>query len=416
MSILGRALENRAATSGLANPSPWLSEALTGGSTYVGRSVTVENSLGLVPVFSAVSLLANTIGSLPLMVYRRGSNNDRERAPDHRTWPMLHDQPNPDMAADEVWSLVATHLLLWGNAFLLKVRDRLDIVRELWPIRPNRVLVGWDDRGRYFIVASDKGINKFRDVDILHIRGLGTDGLVGLSPIQMARQMLAGAMEVEEFATRFWANSAYPGGVLEHPNKISDEAHKRLLSSWRQTHEGAKNANRAALLEEGMTWKSTGMPLGDAQFIESRNFNTMQIALLFRVPPGKLGAVMPKGSLTYTTTELEGIDLLTYSLRHWLVRMEGSLKRDPSIFTQGNRFFPEFLVDALMRSSTKERYDAYAVALSPQTGWMNRDEVRSLEGLKPDPDYVAPGATADPASTEDDDKTDPNNNSEEGTS
>lgn len=394
MSLLGRAL--RSQTSGLANPEPWLTEALLGGhSTYTGRAVNPDNSLRLVPVFSAVSLLAGTIGSLPLIVYRRGTGSEKERASDHRTWSMLHDQPNPEMAADEVWELVMVHLLLWGNAFLLKVRDPLGIVRELWPIRPNRVLVGYDERGRYFIVASaSKGsAEKYREQDILHIRGLGTDSLVGLSPIQMARQMLAGAMEAEEFATRFWGNGAYPGGVLQHPNRLTPEAHRRVATSWRDTHQGTSNSHRVAILEEGLEWKATGMPLADAQFIEGRNFDTMQVALMFRVPPGKLGAVMPKGSLTYSTTELEGIDFATYSVRRWTVRVEGSLQRDPSIFTQGKRFFSEFLLDALMRASTKERYDAYSVALNPTAGWMNRDEVRALEGLPADPDYTPPATT-----------------------
>lgn len=391
MSLLGRALgiEQRDLTATLATPPEWLRDAITGGSTYTGQTVGVDNAVSLVPVYSAVSLLAGSIGSLPLVVYRR-LNEGRERAENHRTWGLLHNQPNPSMAADEVWELVGGHLCLWGNAFLAKIRDDFGIVKELWPLRPSRVQVGVDERGRYFIV--DGRNDRYTEEDILHIRGLGTDGVVGLSPVQLAKQMLAGSMALEEFTGRFWANNAHPGGVLQHPNKLSDEAAARLKAVWEAAHGSLRNAGKVAVLEEGMQWQSTGMPLEDAQFIETNKFNDLRIAQLFRVPPYMLGAATGD-SLTYANTEMQGIDFVRWSLRRWLVRIENSLLRDPSLFLQGQRFYPEFLVDALERSSTKDRYDAYGVGLDK--GFLHVEEVRDRENL-PRRDDLAPAAPIPP--------------------
>jgi HK97 family phage portal protein len=368
-------VSDQRALSGLGQPGDWLKDALTGGQTFSGKTVTIEGSLALVPVYSAVSLLAGATGSLPLIVYRRLGEDGRERAHTHRTWPLLHDQPNPEMAADEVWELVMAHLLLWGNAFIAKIRDNFGVVTELWPLRPNRVQVGRDNQGnRYFVVD---GNGRYDNRDILHIRGLGTDGLVGLSPVQQARQMLAGAMALEEFTGDFWANDAQPGVVLSHPNKLSPDAAKNLKASWDAAH---KVKGKTAVLEEGITVERLTMPLEDAQFIETQKFNDLRVAQLFRIPPFYLGAASGD-SLTYSNAETQGIDFVRWSLRRWLIRIEGALLRDPSLFLQGQRFYPEFLVDSLLRADTAVRYGAYKTALDGQ--FLTVDEVRELENRAP---------------------------------
>lgn len=380
MSLLGRILGREARD--LQSPGQAFLDSIGGSPSYTGKTVTVDSSLSLVPVFSAVSLLAGSIGSLPLVVYRR-LDQGRERARSHRTWSLLHDLPNPEMASDELWEMIGAHLLLWGNAFLAKIRDQKGVVSELWPIRPSRIQVGKDRNGeRYFIL--DGHPERLTQEDILHIRGLGTDGVVGLSPIQQARQMLGGAMSLEEYGGRFWANSANPGGILVHPNNLSREAQDRLRADWKGRHKGPRHSGEIAILEEGMDWKSVGMPQKDAQFIETAGFDNLQIALLFRVPPAMLGA-KTGDSLTYSSTEMQGIDFVRFSLRRWLVRIESALLRDPSIFVQGDRFYPEFLIDGLQRADTKTRYESYQIALNPETGWMVKEEVRDLENLNPLP-------------------------------
>lgn len=384
MSRLGRAVAGLEQRSGLAEPEAWLTSALGATPSYSGKSVTVDSAFQLVPVYSAVALLAGSIGSLPLVVYRR-LERGRERAGNHRMWRLLHVQPNEHMAADEVWELIGAHLLLWGNAFLGKIRDRNGLVSELWPLRPSRVQVGVDEGGRRFFILDGEG--RYTAEDILHIRGLGTDGVVGLSPVQQARQALGAGMALEEFTGTFWANSASPGGVLSHPNRLSQPAADRLRAQWKHLHGGSARAGEVAVLEEGMEWKSTGMPLEDAQFIETQQFSNLQVAQLFRIPPYMLGA-KSGDSLTYSNTESQGIDFVRWSLRRWLVRIEGALLRDPSLFVQGQRFYPEFLVDALLRADTKSRYEAYRIAI--EAGFLTVEEVRELENRNPIPQEEEP--------------------------
>jgi len=373
--LSGLGIEQRAT---LARPSWDLVEALTTGQAYSGQTVTVASSLSLVPVYSAVSRIAGSVGSLPLIVYRRLPQGGKERAENHRTWRMLHDQPNESMGSDEFWEIVEAHLLLWGNAFVAKIRDSLGMVSELWPMEPSRVKVGRQDDGtRYFVLD---GKDRYTEADILHIRGLGTDGLVGLSPIQQAKQMLGGALAHEEFSGRFWGNSANPGGVLTHPNKLSDDAAKRIKARWREAVGGVLHAGETVVLEEGMEWKQVGMPLEDAQFIETAKFSDLRVAQLFRLPPYMLGA-SSGDSMTYSNTESQGIDFVRWTLRPWLVRIEKALLRDPSIFLQGSRIFPEFLTDALQRADTKTRYDAYKVAI--EAGFLTAAEAREMENRPP---------------------------------
>lgn len=389
----------------LETPSEAFLDILGGGPIHSRETVTVDGSLQLVPVYSAISQIAGAIGSLPMLVYRR-LEGGRERATNHRTWRLLHDQPNPEMAADELWELISVCLLAWGNAFLAKIRDRTGMVSELWMINPKRVQVGRDSDGRLFYLLDGKG-QRWREDSILHIRGLGTDGIVGLSPIQQARQMLGGVKATERFTGTFWANSGAPGGVLSHPNKLSPEAAQRLKATWKSAHGGPRNAGETAILEEGMEWKQVGMPLQDAQFIETKSFSHLEIALMFQLPPYRLGA-KTGDSMTYSNIESQGIDFIRWTLSRWLKRIEGALLRDPSLFVQGQRFYPEFLVEGLLRADTKTRYEAYAIALDPQKGWMDRNEVREIENLQPKdaPELPAPEPEPDSAPKESDDDAD----------
>ena len=362
----------------LASPDSSFREALGSGSTFSGQTVSIDNALQIVPFFSAVRLIAGSIGSLPLIVYRR-TENGRERANTHRTYPMLHSLPNEEMGADELWEMVAEHLLLWGNAFLYKERDSLGIVRKLWPILPSRIQVGRRPRDgkRIFVLDGDTG-RPYDEQTFLQIRAMSGDGLVGYSPVQVARNALGNALSQEEFQGRFMGQDGKPSVILRHPNTLSDDAAKRLKASWDAIKSGG-----TAVLEDDIHVERWTMPLADAQFLEQMQFSDLRIAQILNLPPSFLGA-KSGDSLTYSTTELQGIQYVTYTLRPILVRIEGSLTRDPSIFTQGDRFFPEFLVDGLLRADSTARAGFYEKALAAEGGWMNREEVRDRENLPND--------------------------------
>lgn len=389
----------------LSEPPDWMWDAFGAAPSYTGKRVSVESSLGLVAVYAAVRILAEAVGVLPLIVYREAQDGSRRRAPQNRWWQILHDSPNPEQPAGEVWEQVTGHMNLWGNAFLYKAKDELGRVVELWPIRPSRVRVGRVNGKRvYEILQATPGVDVDpagtvvgSEEDILHIRGFGTDGLLGLSPIQLARQALGTQMAAEEYQGRLYANSAQPTGVLQHPGKLSEEAAKRLKANWDSAHKGLANAAKTAVLEEGLEWKPVALSMADQQFIEQQDFGITQIARLFRVPAHMLNASTSK-SLTYSTTELEGIHFVTYSLMRWTTRIEQALQADPDTATMGA--VPEFLLDGLLRADSASRAVFYAAALSPTQGWMSRGEVRDLENLPPeagdgqggDPTVIVAGA------------------------
>ena len=375
-----------------------------------GQVVTINSALETIPVYAAVQIIAGAIGSLPLKVYRdQGDEDPREEARSSRQWKLLHDAPNAEVAADEFWELVTASLLLWGNAFIWKERNDLDLVTQLWVIDPSRVRVsreaipgGGSERAFWL----DGTLGYATEKSILHIRGLGNDGLVGYSPIMIAaRNRLGTDMAREEFAGSFWRNGTFAGAVLEHPGKLTEQAQARIKDQIREK-QGVLRAGEALILEEDMKWKELGMPLQDAQFVEQANLSRLEIATLYQIPPHKLGASFENRSLTYSNAEWEGLDFVKWTLRHWLIRIESSLKRDPAIFpAPGRTLYPEFLVDALLRADTRARYEAYKVGLDGgwlSTKWIQRTENldipdEEIEADKPDPpQIVAPAAPAVP--------------------
>ena len=377
MSVVRRITEGLGARSSLAYPSDKLKSVFTGGSsTFAGKSVSVETGLTLGPVYSAAALVAGAVGGVPLKVY----DGNRDEARSSRQWALLHDEPNDEMAADELWELVAHHLLLWGNSFLVKERDGFGVVRALWPIAPNRVTVGKEPRDgrlyRYFLV--DGVPERHYDTDILHIRGLSDDGFVGYSVIQQARQQLGNMLAQDEFQGRFWSNGTFQGLALVHKDQLSDGAQERLAKQVRGKR-GVAEANGVWVFEEDMQVQQLGMPLRDAEFVAQSKMSRLAIAELFGlVPPHRWGA--DGDSMTYANAEMAGTEFVRWTGRKWWTRIEKSLQRDKGLFP-GDGLTVEFVPDDLMRGSTQERFEAYKLAID--AGIMTRNEARKRENLPP---------------------------------
>lgn len=339
--------------------------------TYSGRKVDAERALGLVPVFNAVSQIAGAVATLPLPVYRRGEGGYRERAESDHAWRLLHDEPNPEMAPDEYLELIESHVDLWGNHFTFKVPDPNfpALTGQLWPLDPDRVLVGRAENGeREFWIEGER----FTEDNILHIRGLSLDGLVGYSPIQLARNAIANGLGLEELQGGLLRNEGKPAVILRHPNKLQGDAKDRLRSSW-----DAIKAGGTGVLEENIEVEKWTMPLEDAQFIEQMEFTDKRIAQMFLLPPGRLGA-KTGDSLTYATTESENLQFITTTLQRRLKRIESAFNRDRSIITNPN-LYCEFLVDALLRAATKERYEAHKIG--KDAGFLTVEDIRAKENL-----------------------------------
>lgn len=361
-----------------------LSSRGMGFETATGKKVTVRNSLQVSAVFACQRILAEGVASLPLILYRK-LERGKARATNHRLFDILHTLPNPELTSYDLWELVTSHTVLWGNGYLEIQRDQGGRVMALWPLRPDRVDVqrGWDGQLYYVVTIGDPlehnpemAVLPARNV--MHIRGLGYDGVKGLSVVGLARQSIGLAMATEEFGARFFGNGARPGAVLEHPGKLSDMAEKRLRKSWDIQHQGLENAHRVAILEEGMILHEVGIPPEDAQFLETRKFQVTEIARWFRVPPHMVADLE---RATFSNIEHLGLEFVIYTLGPWLVRIEQVIGRDLLMPAERKQYFAEHLITALLRGDVKSRYEAYSQGR--QNGWLSANDIREMENMNP---------------------------------
>ena len=276
-----------------------------------------------------------------------------------------------------------THLLLWGNAYAQIIRNGKGEVIALYPLMPDRMTVNRDSKGQlyyeYTVSMDDaptvKGsLVRLQPSDVLHIPGLGFDGLVGYSPIAMAKNAIGMAIACEEYGAKFFANGAAPGGVLEHPGTIKDP--QRVRESWQSTFGGSGNANKIAVLEEGMKYTPIGISPEQAQFLETRKFQINEIARIFRVPPHMVGD-LEKSS--FSNIEQQSLEFVKYTLEPWLVRWEQSIQRALFSPEEKKRYFAKFNVEGLLRGDYASRMSGYATAR--QNGWMSANDIRELENL-----------------------------------
>lgn len=395
MSLVGRIVGTSAPRAAAGEDTLWARDVIVAGRSTSGEIVDVERSLHLDSVYAAVRLISESGGALPLKTYERMGDGSRREANDDPVYDLLHDQPNPEMTAVDLWALELTHAVSWGNSFLGK-RRRGGPVPELWPLMPERMTVSRSGGRKVYEYRREDGTKEIlRAEDVIHVHGVSIDGLVGLPPIALAREAVGAAIAGQRFASRFFSNSAVPRGVIEVAGELSEGAAQRLAAAWHANHGGA-NMHRVAVLEEGAKFNPISMPLEDAQFVEQQKLSVQQVARIFGVAPELIGGESG-GSLTYSTVEGQALAFLTYCLRPWLVRFEQALRADADLFPRiggrPSRRYPEFVTDALLRTDSKTRAEVNAMSLDPQKGWRNREEVRAAENLGPEERPPAPAPT-----------------------
>lgn len=353
-----------------------------GGSTS-GKTVTERSAMQMTAVYSCVRILAEAIAGLPLHVYRYNSDGGKTMALDHPLYRLLHDEPNPEMSSFVFRETLMTHLLLWGNAYAQIIRNGKNEIVALYPLMPNKMSVDRDESGHLYYTyyrGSDEAIkNKefavtLQPSDVLHIPGLGFDGLVGYSPIAMAKNAIGMAIACEEYGAKFFANGAAPGGVLEHPGTIKDP--QRVRESWQSTFGGSGNANKIAVLEEGMKYTPIGISPEQAQFLETRKFQINEIARIFRVPPHMVGD-LEKSS--FSNIEQQSLEFVKYTLDPWVIRWEQSIQRSLLSPDEKAAYFVKFNLEGLLRGDYQSRMNGYAIGR--QNGWMSANDIRELENL-----------------------------------
>lgn len=352
-----------------------------GGSTS-GKTVTERSAMQMTAVYSCVRILAEAIAGLPLHVYRYNSDGGKEKAIDHSLYLILHDEPNPEMSSFVFRETLMTHLLLWGNAYAQIIRNSKGEVVALYPLMPNKMSVDRDENGQLYyqyLRSTDEvgGKNEtviLKPTDVLHIPGLGFDGLVGYSPIAMAKNAIGLAIATEEYGAKFFANGAAPSGVLEHPGTIKDP--QRVREAWQSQFGGSQNSGKIAVLEEGMKYTPISISPEQAQFLETRKFQINEIARIFRVPPHMVGD-LEKSS--FSNIEQQSLEFVKYTLDPWVIRWEQSIMRTLLTPEEKKSYFVKFNLEGLLRGDYQSRMNGYATAR--QNGWMSANDIRELENL-----------------------------------
>lgn len=367
------------------NATEWLLAALRGPVSHTGIAVSTDSAMTNASVGSAVRLLSDTIGAIPLFVYERLGTGGKQRATAHPLYSVLHDLPNPEMTAIDMRSFAVTHLNTWGNFYGNLARDGAGHVREVWPLRPDKMTVNRDPETNQLVYSyTVKDVDDpipLRADQVLHIRGpLGKDGILGMSPIRQYAEAIGLAMASEQYGARFFGNSGTVNGVLTHPGKLSEDAQKRLGASFKENHGGLTNAHRLLILEEGLSYQKVGLGPEEAQFLQTRAFELAEVARIFRVPLHMLYEMGAKAGSAGTVEQL-GIEFVAYSIHPWLIRIEQAIYRDLLLPSERDTFFAEHLVDGLLRADTLSRYQSYAIARN--NGWMSADEIRDRENLNP---------------------------------
>ena len=359
------------------------------GRTTSGKPVNERTAMQTTAVYACVRILAEAVASLPLHVYEYQDDGGKKLVHDHPLYYLLHDEPNPEMTSFVFRETLMSHLLIWGNAYAQIIRDGAGRVLGLYPLLPDKMDVQRDDRGNIYYVYSrnsdenpmfkEYGDIRLKAEEVLHIPGLGFDGLIGYSPIAMAKNAVGMTLACEEYGASFFANGANPGGVLEHPGVLKDPS--KVRESWNSVYRGVNNAHKIAVLEEGMKYQQIGIPPEEAQFLETRKFQINEIARLYRIPPHMVGD-LDKSS--FSNIEQQSLEFVKYTLDPWVIRWEQSLQRSLLLPGEKGKYFIKLNVDGLLRGDYQSRMNGYAVGR--QNGWFSANDIREMENMNPIPD------------------------------
>lgn len=358
-----------------------LLEYLGGAPTEAGVAVTPRTALNFSAVYRAIALLSGLLGSLPMQSFQRGAGRRK------RTDNALLDTPHPDLTAFEVWQAAGLGVFGQGNSYTLKVRNGLGQVVELWPLLTQNMTVerrrSWrtdlNPTGKRFTYVDDDHLITYEPWDVMHIRNLSYDGLVGLSPIGLARQGISLALAAERFGARMFNRAPLIPGILESPEPLDDGPAKILQKRFEEGTSGPWNHWRVPVIGGGATFKPINLPADDVQYLGVREFEVEEVARWYGLPPHLLGSLV-KSTSWGTGIEQQNLQMLTFNADTWLCNVEQratlELARPGEYFKINRR--------ALLRADTATRFMAYARAIS--NSWMSADDIRELEDMDPLPD------------------------------
>jgi HK97 family phage portal protein len=355
----------------------YMAWAFGGGASSSGIVVNPQTAMQSAAVYSSVKVLAESIGMLPMNVYKKDPITGKPQTlmTSHPLQPLLHDQPNNWQTNVEFWEMMAVSLCLRGNAYAYVNRTRSGLVVELLPLHPDmvRVEMGLGFQVQYQVTMPDGSFKNLAVGELLHIRGLTINGYIGISPIAYARESIGLSLATEKFGSQLFRNGAKMSGVLEHPGKLSKDSYERVKNSFDQATSG-ENSHKTALLEEGMKYAKISMTADESQFLATRKYQRSEIAAIFRVPPHMIGDLE---KATFSNIEQQSLEFVNYSLMPWLVRIEKAIKRDLMTPQERKDLTMKFNVSGLLRGDASARSALYHNGILD--GWMTRNEARAAE-------------------------------------
>ena len=401
MPILRQLLERRSFDQPVASDGHRITEMFGSVQSVSGKRVTDAEAMRTSAVYACVRILSETIAALPAHVVRK-DGQQREPQDTHPIHQLVAERPNPEMDAGEFWRFLLVYALFGGNGTAWVERNPQGRPVALWPVPASRVRIGRSPQSRELVYdinltedeagpGHDRWFRVWQD-DILHVKAFGTHRLYGASPIQAARESIGTARSAQDYAGRFYENDASPGGVISVEGNLTDEQFDRLNRQWKEAHQGLSKAHMMALLENGAQWHQVGISPQDAEFIETRKFETREIARIFGLPPHMIGDVETSTSWG-SGIEQQNIAFLQYSLMPWIDRLERAatrtlLRRGP---TADDQLFVKWSPDALLRADIAARYQAYAIG--KQWGFESTNSILALEDRPPvdgGDDYLVP--------------------------
>jgi HK97 family phage portal protein len=345
-----------------------------GQSTLPGARIHEGNALGVTTVYQCVRVITDAIGQLPLAIYKEVAEG-AQKADDHPLYRLFHTAPNPLMPPSVFKKCMQGHLCLWGNAYAEIERNGRGQVTALWPLRPDSMRLQLFNRKIFYYYTTPDGTER-QLRDVLHLRGLSSDGLVGYSPIAIHREKMGLTNAALEYRARFFANNAQPGGALRTQKQLGDVAYKRLEKFWEEKHGGLSNAGRVAILEEGLEWQSIGMPAQDMQYLEGAEFEKADIAGIFGVPPYKIGLLKP-GTVSFASVEQQAQDMVSDCVAPYVVNWEECLNLALLTPAEQKIFFCKFSLNALLRGDSESRARFYTQLFN--IGVFSQNDILKLE-------------------------------------
>ncbi|MDR5761948.1 phage portal protein [Caballeronia sp. LZ035] len=352
-----------------------------GMSSSSGESVTVDSALQLSAAWACVRLIAETIATLPLNLYLKAADGTRSIASSHQLYSILHSQPNAENTATEFWEVIVASMLLWGNGYARKLRSA-SVLIGLELMLPQRTQVKRlkDGSLQYTYQDIDGTTSTLSEDDVLHFRGFSLDGMLGLSAIAYACEVLGNATAANKTSSSVFRNGLRPSGVLSTDQVLAKDKREEIRTSLTTQFGGAMQSGKTMVLEAGMKYQAITMNPGDVQLLETKAFNVEEICRWFRVPPFMVGH-SEKSTSWGTGIEQQMIGFLTFSLRPWLTRIEQTVRKGCLTLAERDKYYAEFSVEGLLRADSAGRAAFYSQMT--QNGLMSRDECRVKENLPP---------------------------------